>query len=60
MYMLFSTRCNIHINRFEKELGGDPILFPSEPKQFSAVVDKVMVGSTVEMRRLADEAMKVA
>ena len=33
----------------------------SEPNQFSAVVDKVMVGSTVEMRRLADdEAMKVA
>jgi hypothetical protein len=41
------------------ELGGDPILFPAEPNQFSAVVDKVMVGSTVEMRRLADEAMKV-
>ena len=47
-------------NRFEKELGGDPILFPVEPNQFSAVVDKVMVGSTVEMRILADEAMKVA
>jgi len=46
-------------NRFKKELGGDPILFPAEPNQFSAVVDKVMVGSTVEMRRLADEAMKV-
>ena len=46
-------------NRFKMELGGDPILFPAEPNQFSAVVDKVMVGSTVEMRRLADEAMKV-
>ena len=31
-----------------------------QTNQFSAVVDKVMVGSTVEMRRLADEAMKVA
>ena len=48
-------------NRFQKEWGGDPILFPAESNQFSAVVDKVMVGSTVEMRRLADdEAMKVA
>ena len=46
-------------NWFQKELGGDPILFPAEPNQFSAVVDKVIVGSTVEMRRLADEAMKV-
>ena len=46
--------------RFEKEVGGDPILLPAEPNQFSAVVDKVMVGSTVEMRRLADEATKVA
>ena len=41
------------------ELGGDPILFPAEPNQFSAVVDKVMVGTTAEMRRLADEALKV-
>jgi len=47
-------------SRLEKELGGDPILFPAEPNQISAVVDKVMVGSTVTMRRLADEAMKVA
>jgi len=46
--------------RFEKEVEGDPILLPAEPNQFSAVVDKVMVGSTVEMRRLADEATKVA
>ena len=46
-------------NRFEMELGGDPILFPAELNQFSAVVDKVMVGTTAEMRRLADEAMKV-
>jgi len=46
-------------NRFKKELGGDPILFPAEPNQFSAVVDKVMVGTTADMRRLADEAMKV-
>ena len=46
-------------NQFKMELGGDPILFPAEPKQFSAVVDKVMVGTTVDMRRLADEAMKV-
>jgi len=46
-------------NQFKMELGGDPILFPAEPKQFSAVVDKVMVGTTAEMRRLADEAMKV-
>ena len=46
-------------NRFKKELGGDPILFPAEPNQFSAVVDKVMVGTTAEMRRLVDEAMKV-
>ena len=41
------------------ELGGDPILFPAEPNQFSAVVNKVMVGTTAEMRRLADEAMKL-
>jgi len=46
-------------NSFKKELGGDPILFPAEPHQFSAVVDKVMVGTTADMRRLADEAMKV-
>ena len=45
-------------NRFKKELGGDPILFPAEPNQFSAVVDKVMVGATADMRRLADEPMK--
>jgi len=45
--------------RYQKELGGDPILFPAEPNQFSAVVDKVMVGTTTDMRRLADEAMKV-
>ena len=46
-------------NRFQKELGGDPILFPVEPNQFSAAVGKVMVGTTADMRRLADEAMKV-
>jgi len=46
-------------NWFKMELGGDPILFPAEPNQFSAVVDKVMVGTTAEMRRLAEEAMKV-
>jgi len=46
-------------NRFKKEFGGDPILFPAEPNQFSAVVDKVMVGTTADMRRLADEATKV-
>jgi len=46
-------------NRFKKELGGDPILFPAEPNQFSAVVDKVMVGTTADMCRHADEAMKV-
>jgi len=46
-------------NRFKKEMGGDPILFPAEPNQFSAAVDKVMVGTTMDMRRLADEAMKV-
>jgi len=46
-------------NWFKMELGGDPILFPAEPNQFSAVVDKGMVGTTAEMRRLADEAMKV-
>ena len=45
-------------NRFKMELGEDPILFPAEPNQFSAVVDKVMVGTTAEIRRLADEAMK--
>jgi len=45
--------------RFKTKLGGDPILFPAEPTQFSAVVDKVMVGTTAEMRRLANEAMKV-
>jgi len=41
-------------SRFKMELGGDPILFPAEPNQFSAVVDKVMLGTTAEMRRLAD------
>jgi len=46
-------------NWFRMELGGDPILFPAEPNQFSAVVNKVMVGTTAEMRRLADEAMKL-
>jgi len=46
-------------NRFKMELRGDPNLFPAEPNQFSAVVDKVMVGTTAEMRRLADEVMKV-
>jgi len=46
-------------NWFQKDLGGDNILFPAEPNQFSAVVDKVMVGTTEDMRRLADEAMKV-
>ena len=30
-----------------------------QTNQFSAVVDKVMVGTTAEMRRLADEVMKV-
>jgi len=35
-------------NRFKMELGGDPILFPAEPNQFSAVVDKVMVGTTAD------------
>jgi len=44
------------------ELGGDPILFPAEPKQFSAVVDKVvdkvMIGTTADMHRLAGETMK--
>jgi len=45
-------------NQFKIELGGDPILFPAEPNQFSAVVDKVMVETTADMRRLADEAMK--
>jgi len=38
-------------------MGGDSILFPAEPNQFSAVVNKVMVGTTADMRRLAD--MKV-
>jgi len=46
-------------NRFKKQFFGDPILFPAEPNQFSAVVDKVMVGTVADMRRLADEAMKV-
>jgi len=35
-------------NQFKKELGGDPILFPAEPNQFSTVVDKVMVGTTAD------------
>jgi len=47
-----------YYGRFKIELGGDPILFPAEPNQFSAVVDKVMVGATADMCRLAYEAMK--
>ena len=53
------TRISIIGSIWNWEVGGDPVLFPAEPNQFSAVVDKVMVGSTVELRRLADEAMKV-
>ena len=45
-------------NQFKIELGGDPVLFPTEANQFSAVVDKVMVGTTADMCRLADEAIK--
>ena len=44
--------------RFKIELGGDPILFPAESNQFSAVVDKVMVRATADMHRLTDKAMK--
>jgi len=47
-----------YYGRLKIELGGDPILYPAEPNQFSAVVDKVIVGATADMRRLADEAMK--
>jgi len=39
-----------YYGRFKIKLGGDPILFPAEPNQFSAVVDKVMVGATADIR----------
>ena len=46
-----------YCSQFTFELGGDPILFPAEPNQFSAVVDKTMVGVTKEMRKPANEAI---
>ena len=45
-----------YYGRFTSELGGDPILCPAKPNQFSVVVEKIMVGATEEMRKLADEA----
>jgi len=46
-----------YCSQFTFELGGDPILFPAEPNQFSAVVDMTMVGVTKEMRKPANEAI---
>jgi len=46
-----------YYGRFTSELGGDTILCPAEPNQFSVVVDKIIVGATEEMRKLADEAI---
>jgi len=52
-YQVFSNRYRFSVN-------GNPILCPVQPNQFSAVVDKIMVGDTAKMCKLAGEAMAKA